>query len=253
MRREFTLACRLDGVGLVFGITSLPPSSPAQNFGALQLLMRLTSLPQRNLRKLLALLKAMKMVLLMMMRAVLAQDQKMMRMFQWRTKRSLSSAKACLSKHRLQFCILIDTAPVNDGEEGEATLLQFKAKLYTLVSRVIGWKERGFGTLKLNVPKSFVDYDENGVPVLGSFDPSGAYDDDEEGGKSNAPAARLIMRQENTHRVILNTVILRALKFEEKPGAAQARIVFTAFEDGKPVNMLFKVSSGRIIYHRSTR
>ncbi len=182
-------------------------------------------------------------MLLTMMKAGLAQHQMTMRMLQWRIKRSPKSAEVRPSKTPFASRSLINTAPVNDGEEGEATLLQFRAKLYTLVSKEKGWKERGVGTLKLNVSKSFIDYDENGVPILGSFDPSGADGDDEEGGESNTPAARLIMRQENTHRVILNTVILKALKFEEKPGGTAAQILFTAFEDTKPVNMLLKVSS----------
>lgn len=143
--------------------------------------------------------------------------------------------------------MLTNLVPVNDGEEGEATLLQFRAKLYTLVSKEIGWKERGVGTLKLNVPRTFVDYDENGVPIPGSFDPSGEDDSDESAdGPAPTTAARLIMRQENTHRVILNTVILKALKFEEKPSGSAIQILFTAFEDTKPVNMLLKVWSPSI-------
>lgn len=131
--------------------------------------------------------------------------------------------------------------PINDGEEGEATLLQFRAKLFTFVSKEAGWKERGVGILKLNVPRFYVDYDENGVPIPGSFDPSTRSDSDEEGSEPPPTVARLIMRQENTHRVILNTVILKALKFEEKTSGPGAQILFTAFEEAKPVNMLLRV------------
>jgi hypothetical protein len=52
------------------------------------------------------------------------------------------------------------------------------------------------------------------------------------------------MRQENTHRVILNTIILAAMEFQEKPAASSAQLLFTAFEgekEPKPVNMLLKV------------
>jgi hypothetical protein len=135
---------------------------------------------------------------------------------------------------------LIHVVPINDGEEGEATLLQFRAKLFTFVPKE-GWKERGFGILKLNVPRIYVDYDENGIPIPGSFDPSARDDSDEEGGEPVPTVARLIMRQENTHRVIMNTVILKALKFEEKSSGNGAQILFTAFEEGKPVNMLLRV------------
>lgn len=129
--------------------------------------------------------------------------------------------------------------PINDGEEGEATLLQFRAKLFTFVSGA--WKERGSGTLKLNVPRIYVDYDEHGIPIPGSFNPSARDDSDEEGGEPVPTVARLIMRQENTHRVILNTAILKALKFEEKTSPSGPRILFTAFEEGKPVNMVLRV------------
>lgn len=103
------------------------------------------------------------------------------------------------------------------------------------------------GTLKVNVPKSCAGFDENGIPIPGSFDASGLEEEDDD---PNAPrVARLIMRQENTHRVILNTIIVRAMKFEDKPSTSTAQIMFTAFEGGeepKPINMLLKVSLPRV-------
>lgn len=131
--------------------------------------------------------------------------------------------------------------PIDDGEAGEATLFSFRAKIFAIESKEKGWKERGFGTIKLNVPNSYVEYDENDVPILGSYDPSGREEDQDE----NSPepvAARLIMRQENTHRVILNTPIVKALNFEEKHGSGGGmQILFTAFEGEKPINMLLRV------------
>ncbi|KAK2630505.1 hypothetical protein QTJ16_001325 [Diplocarpon rosae] len=133
---------------------------------------------------------------------------------------------------------------VADGEAGEATLLQLRAKLFAIESKEAGWKERGVGTLKINVPKSCVSYDDYGVPKPGSFDMSGLEDDDDAG--SGGPrVARLIMRQENTHRVVLNTAIVRAMEFKDKPSNSTAQIIFTAFEgdkEPKPVNMLLKMS-----------
>ena len=130
---------------------------------------------------------------------------------------------------------------IDDGEAGEATLLQLRAKLFAIESKDAGWKERGVGTLKINVPKSCVSYDENGQPVPGSFDASGLEDEDAD---PNAPqVARLIMRQENTHRVILNTIIVRAMEFTPKPATTTAQILFTAFEgdkEPKPISMLLK-------------
>jgi len=55
---------------------------------------------------------------------------------------------------------------------------------------------------------------------------------------------RLIMRQENTHRVILNTFIVKAMEFIPKPSSSPPQLMFTAFEgepEPKPINMLLKV------------
>lgn len=133
---------------------------------------------------------------------------------------------------------------VEDGESGEATLLQIRAKLFAIDSKEVGWKERGVGTLKINVPQSCVSFGDNGQPLPGSFDASVLEDEDEDE-ESHAPrVARLIMRQENTHRVVLNTIIVRAMEFQDKPSASTAQILFTAFEGDKeprPINMLLKV------------
>jgi hypothetical protein len=119
-----------------------------------------------------------------------------------------------------------------------------RAKLFAIESKETGWKERGVGTLKINVPKSCASFDENGAAIPGSFDASGLEDEDED---PTAPrVARLIMRQENTHRVVLNTVIVRAMEFKDKPSTSSAQILFTAFEgdkEPKPINMLLKVCS----------
>jgi len=132
---------------------------------------------------------------------------------------------------------------IDDGESGEATLLQVRAKLFAVESKGTGWKERGVGNLKINVPKPCVSYDMSGLPIRGSFDASGLEEDEEEE-PSSARVVRLIMRQENTHRVVLNTVIVRAMEFKDKPAASTAQIMFTAFEGSelKPINMLLKMS-----------
>jgi hypothetical protein len=136
---------------------------------------------------------------------------------------------------------------IEDGESGEATLLQMRAKLFAIDSKEAGWKERGVGTLKVNVPKSCASFDENEAAIPGSFDASGLEDEDED---PTAPrVARLIMRQENTHRVVLNTVIVRAMEFKDKPSNSSAQILFTAFEgdkEPKPINMLLKASLFRL-------
>ena len=90
-----------------------------------------------------------------------------------------------------------------------------------------GWKERGTGALKINVPASCVDFDDNGNPISGSFDASGL-EQDESGGSFKG--ARLIMRQDQTHRLLLNTVLLPAMKFQEKASLKAVNVLFTAFD-----------------------
>jgi hypothetical protein len=104
----------------------------------------------------------------------------------------------------------------------------------------VGWKERGVGTLKINAPKACVEFDDSGHSISGSFDSSAL----------EGRSVRLIMRQENTHRVILNTVVFKAMEFKPKPSTNSAQILFTAFEgdsDPKPINMLLKVSPPYIL------
>ncbi|EPQ66298.1 Bgt-5129 [Blumeria graminis f. sp. tritici] len=53
------------------------------------------------------------------------------------------------------------------------------------------------------------------------------------------------MRQENTHRVVLNTIILPEMTFENKNATSSSQLVFTAFEGDKelkPIMMLLKMS-----------
>lgn len=132
---------------------------------------------------------------------------------------------------------------IDDGEAEEATLLQIRAKLFALESKDAGWKERGVGTLKINAPKTCVSYDENGSVISGSFRFTGSVDISKE--QETSCAARLIMRQENTHRVVLNTIILPEMTFENKNATSSSQLVFTAFEGDKelkPIMMLLKMS-----------
>jgi DEAD/DEAH box helicase domain-containing protein len=133
---------------------------------------------------------------------------------------------------------------VEDGEAGEATLLHVRAKLFALASKESGWKERGVGTLKINAPHASVSFDEDGQVIPGSYDPSTL--EDNEQGADSPKVPRLIMRQENTHRVILNTALLKHMVFKDKPGTSSAQLYFTAIEgdkDPKPISMLLKVIS----------
>ncbi|KAL2754569.1 hypothetical protein ACRALDRAFT_1042209 [Sodiomyces alcalophilus JCM 7366] len=138
---------------------------------------------------------------------------------------------------------------VDDGEAGEVAILAVRSKIYYL-DKDAGWKERGSGMLKINVPESCVSF-EDGNPVPGSFDASSMEDDEEDQGKEaggetkRRKVVRLIMRQDNTHRVLLNTVIFPAMEFKEKAGLKAVGIIFTAFEgeEAKPTNIQARMSA----------
>lgn len=142
-------------------------------------------------------------------------------------------------------------APILDGEEDEITLCQFRAKLFVSDQ---GWKERGVGALKINVPRSsgakmlFDEGDEDdGEPLITpekdekKEGESKEKDDNTQIPVKSSYTARLIMRQDSTHRVILNSVVLKEMKFTEKATNTAIGVLFTAFEDGKPINMQLKV------------
>ncbi|RYP92108.1 hypothetical protein DL770_001769 [Monosporascus sp. CRB-9-2] len=125
---------------------------------------------------------------------------------------------------------------VEDGEAGEASILQVRAKLYNLDKTSKTWKERGAGNLKINVPLACVDIDEeNGQPIPGSFDASALED-------AESKVVRLIMRQDATHRVILNTVVIPAMSFQLKENGNIPYVLFTAIEgSGEAVPMQLKM------------
>ncbi|KAJ0388261.1 hypothetical protein COL922a_000523 [Colletotrichum nupharicola] len=135
---------------------------------------------------------------------------------------------------------------VDDGEAGEATIIQVRAKMFYL-EKEVGWKERGSGMLKINVPEACVSFDDSGLPIPGCFDASGLEnDEDPEAGNGTAhKVARLIMRQDQTHRILLNTVILPAMKFQEKTSLKSVGVMFTAFEgeEAKPVSVHMRMSA----------
>lgn len=106
-----------------------------------------------------------------------------------------------------------------------------------------GWKERGAGMLKINVPHACVEFDDAGAVVPGSFDASGLDTDESSADDDvrNPKVARLILRQDQTHRVILNTAILPAMEFQEKSSLKSVGILFTALEGAKPVSITIRV------------
>ena len=105
---------------------------------------------------------------------------------------------------------LANTLSVETGEEGETVEYTCRAKLYNYVASDPSkpeskkeWKERGLGTLRLNVK----------LPEA-SDDP----EDVESGTSLSKPKARLVMRSDGSHRVILNTPVRKELSFGDVSG-----------------------------------
>ncbi|CAM1511127.1 Fc.00g086400.m01.CDS01 [Cosmosporella sp. VM-42] len=157
-------------------------------------------------------------------------------------ERALSPEKESDEKKKLK----LQKVEVNDGEAGEATVISVRAKMF-YHDKEAGWKERGAGMLKINVPQVCVEFDEGGAVIPGSFDASGLELEDAGGSDSSKghKVARLIMRQDQTHRVILNTAILPAMKFQEKASLKSVGILFTAFEGepAKPVSITMRMTA----------
>lgn len=136
---------------------------------------------------------------------------------------------------------------VDDGEAGEATIIQVRARMYYLDRSTnadgkeeIAWRERGAGILKVNVPVSSVVIDpETGVANPKSFDVSVL----KESTPENPKLVRLLMRQDSTLRVILNSVMLAKMDFQLKEGLKAKSVLFTAIEgeDAKHVQVQMKV------------
>ncbi|KAK4126367.1 PH domain-like protein [Parathielavia appendiculata] len=128
---------------------------------------------------------------------------------------------------------------VDDGEGQEVTIFSVRAKMYVMEKGAGEWKERGAGMLKVNVPKETVDLDEAaGLPDPASFDASVLGDEHDERRKH----VRLIMRQDHTLRVILNTVVLPAMKLQVTNRLKTSTVLFTAFEEGEGRQVQMKLS-----------
>lgn len=126
---------------------------------------------------------------------------------------------------------------IENGEAGETTVLQVRAKIFHLDKSVtpVAWKERGAGNLKINVPEQCIDFDDNHAVIPGSFDASSIRD-------GEVKIVRLVMRQDSTHRVILNTAVIPAMKFQERPMNKAVCVLFTAIEGtGEPASIQLKV------------
>ncbi|KAJ0117992.1 DEAD/DEAH box helicase [Diaporthe amygdali] len=138
---------------------------------------------------------------------------------------------------------------VDDGEAGETTIVQVRARMYYLDKTPnadntgqVGWRERGVGNLRINVPEDSVTVDpETGAVDPKSFDPAVLKDSTAD----NPKLVRLVMRQDSTLRVILNTVMVAGMDFQLKEGFKTWSVLFTAIEgdDGQYVPITMKMSA----------
>lgn len=104
----------------------------------------------------------------------------------------------------------------------------------------MGWRERGVGVLKVNVPVESVRLDpESGAADPKSFNPAVL----EKSTPENPKLVRLLMRQDSTLRVILNSAMLAGMEFQLKEGLKAHSVLFTAIEgeDARHVQVQMKV------------
>lgn len=111
-----------------------------------------------------------------------------------------------------------------------------------MMEKGVGWKERGAGILKVNVPQSSVEFDEQGNPIPESFDASMLEDEESKDGSKGRKSVRLIMRQDHTLRVILNTVILPNMDFVLNTKLKSSTVLFMAFDGTEVRQVQMKVS-----------
>lgn len=120
---------------------------------------------------------------------------------------------------------------IETGEEGESTEMTCRAKLYNWAVQEDGkkeWRERGVGVLRLNVTRPPVE-DEDNVK----------------------PTARLLMRADGSHRVLLNSPIRKELTFGTPTGEKPTGgfLFFSGTIDNKTELQLLQLKVRRIPEH----
>lgn len=128
---------------------------------------------------------------------------------------------------------------VDTGEEGEETHFSARARLY-FFSKDGGWKERGTGTFKINIRM-----DDDSINEESSVDVEAQAES-----ATGRRKARLLMRADATHRVILNTPVFRGMRFGAPDGTEPTGKIMhlQSLEESKPVPLQIKVSHSDKIY-----
>lgn len=129
----------------------------------------------------------------------------------------------------LRSCFLL-TSTVDTGEEGEEVHFSARARLYFFDQ---SWKERGTGVIKVNIRASDDEDTESREPDPEAQAPGGRR------------KARLLMRADATHKVLLNTPVFKGMKFGASDGSEPTGKLMhlQSLENGKPLLLQIKVST----------
>ncbi|KAI1628221.1 hypothetical protein EDD37DRAFT_299518 [Exophiala viscosa] len=140
---------------------------------------------------------------------------------------------------------------VETGEEGEETILACRAKLYHFEKE---WKERGVGVFKINIR-----YENKAIGDEASDEKPEDEEDVESAGQADFTAverkARLIMRTDGVHRLVLNTPVFKDMNVGTHDGKEPSgkTMHLTGLEEGKPTGYQIKVGKEdtlREIYYK---
>lgn len=145
-----------------------------------------------------------------------AQQEQDPRFHQQQSKSCLCIIQNCLTKSFI----------VETGEDGEDVHFSSRARLYFFDG---AWKERGTGTFKINIRMTDSDTTSQA--------------DVEAQSSTGRRKARLLMRADATHRVLLNSPIFKGMRFGGPSGEEPIGKVMhlQSLEEGKPVPLQLKV------------
>lgn len=117
---------------------------------------------------------------------------------------------------------------VETGEDGEEVHFQSRARLYFYDG---AWKERGTGNFKIN------------IRIVANESSENTEVDVEEQTSASRRKARLLMRADATHRVILNSPVFKGMRFGAPDGTEPTGKVMhlQSLEEGKPIPLQLKV------------
>ncbi|RMD41684.1 hypothetical protein DV735_g3427, partial [Chaetothyriales sp. CBS 134920] len=125
---------------------------------------------------------------------------------------------------------------VETGEESEHVEFQARARLYHFDKE---WKERGTGNIKINTRYQLKLANGTDVAEDDDLDPEAAEF------ATEVRKARVVMRADGVHRVILNSPVFKGMKVgtnEGKPPVGRT-MYLTGLEDGQP--RLFQIKIGK--------